>query len=102
MILLDPVRKRDESIISNSLKVIMLKVYLELFDGCCLKHHHQCDQIGRFLNVPGSKFSFKTTPNNWQHCGLFLSFVFSYNCFGYLGATYGTVWATLFSNIWSY
>ena len=35
-------------------------------------HRLQCDQIGRFLRVLIYKFSNKSGPNMWWHCGLFL------------------------------
>ena len=44
----------------------------------------QCDQIGRFLNVLGDKYSFKSCPNVWRLLGLFRKRHFvNTNCFRY-------------------
>ena len=45
--------------------------------GECFRVWYQCDQIGRFLKVPGDKFSYKISPNVWQVLGYLKKHYFS-------------------------
>ena len=65
----------------------------------------QCDQIGRFLNVLGKKFSYKSSQNIWWLFGLFWTISFLKQnlwwllpIFGHLSKKLGSV----YSHIWSH
>ena len=75
----------------------------------CVGVHHQpigrrqCDQIGRFLKVFGDKISSKSSQNYSNSLGYFEkshSNVKTYLATSWM--TFGNIWATFYSNIWSH
>ena len=63
----------------------------------------QCDQIGRFFKDFGNKISCKRSPKCCCLFGLFLKKTYSYvnTALATFWATFGKIWATFYSNIWS-
>ena len=67
------------------------------------KWHKQCDQIGQFLKVLGNKFSYKSSPIIWWLLGAFRKTLgLSKNWCGIFWVTFGNIWTTFCSNIWSH
>ena len=58
----------------------------------------QCEMIGRFLEVLGNKFYYKSSPNDWWLFGqLWKPLLFKSNWRGYFLTTFGKTWATFYS-----
>ena len=63
----------------------------------------QCDQIGRFLNDLGNKFSLKRSPNIWRHLRQFWKMgLFNLNFSGFFLGNYWKNLATSDFHIWSH
>ena len=63
----------------------------------------QCDQIGRYLNVIGNKFSFKSSPHFLHFLGLSEKHCFwSKNSLASFGQLLEKNWVTFYSKIWSH
>ena len=74
-----------------------------MFSCVCQRWQHfyadQCDQIGRFLKVLCNKISSKTS-NFFGYFEKPHSYVKT--CMATSWVTFGNIWATFYSNIWSY
>ena len=59
--------------------------------------------LGNFLKFLATKFSYKSSPNNWWLFGLFWNYHFcSKNCCGYFLGNPRKKWASFYFNIWSH
>ena len=67
-----------------------------------LLDHQQCDQIGRFFEVLGNMFSYKSCINILWLFGLFWQTSFwSKNCCSHFWVNFWKIWATFCFNLWS-